>query len=681
MNGPTPSPRPDSTLLPGVGLWALLALAWLVYVPGLSGAFLFDDWANLPALGAHGPIDTWPRLITYLLSGIASSTGRPVAMLSFLLDANNWPAAAEPFKHTNVLIHLLNGALLTWLSFRLSRLLSANEKRAAWVAVASSTLWLLHPLMVSTTLFVVQRMAMLAATFVLAGMLCYLHGRTRLAANHTVSGYLWMSIGAAGCGILATLSKENGALLPLFLLITESVVIQRQDSPLHLTPLPRGWRLWQGAFIYLPLCALAAYLLGQFPAMLHAYAGVRDFTLVERLLTEGRVVARYIYLLLIPHGSTAGLYNDDIAVSTGLLHPWTTLPALGLLGGLLALGWKLRKTQPAVGLAVLFYLAGQLLESTVIPLELYYEHRNYLPSVFLFFPLALWLVTKAEIDSRWWLLIAPALALLASLTWMRADLWGRPFEQAAVWARQHPDSPRAQTTFALQLMHRQQYRQAIQVLERAGRRHPDDIMIGLNLLSARCAVGGVRPEQFDAVKRALARAKVGNQVASHAISQFIRYHDGKGCPGLGQEQLKALIQSALDNPQSRKSSSWRQDMLSLQGEVQLAQHRPVAALELFKNAVAAQPRPDAALREAALLGSAGHAAEGLALLDYYAALPKPPAKGVNVERLLAIWLRHTNYYPRETARLRAILTEDADNNGDRANSHATIAPRPEAPSK
>ena len=110
-------------LAAGIAVWLLLGLTWWVYQPGSSGAFLFDDWANLPVLGQRGGVDSADSFVGYLISGIAGPTGRPVALLSFLLDANAWPADAAPFKHTNVLLHLLNGALLAWLLFRLTRLL------------------------------------------------------------------------------------------------------------------------------------------------------------------------------------------------------------------------------------------------------------------------------------------------------------------------------------------------------------------------------------------------------------------------------------------------------------------------------------------------------------------------------------------------------------------------------
>ena len=61
----------------------VLIAAWLAYAPGLSGAFLFDDFANLPSLGNYGPVDNHAAFWRYITSGFADPTGRPLSLLSF----------------------------------------------------------------------------------------------------------------------------------------------------------------------------------------------------------------------------------------------------------------------------------------------------------------------------------------------------------------------------------------------------------------------------------------------------------------------------------------------------------------------------------------------------------------------------------------------------------------------
>ncbi|MGL1834652.1 hypothetical protein ACKVEX_13735, partial [Rhodocyclaceae bacterium SMB388] len=200
----------------------MFALAWLVYRPGLAGTFLFDDWSNLRLLGDFGQIDNLESLKLYLLSGFAGPTGRPVAMLSFLLDARDWPADPRPFKQTNVLIHLLNGLVLFALLRLLARALGKPPATAAWAAMFAAAIWLLHPLWISTTLYAVQRMTQLSALFMLLGMAFYVQTRLRHGpvANARLIAQSAAALGI--CGMLAVFSKENGALLAPLLLITDA---------------------------------------------------------------------------------------------------------------------------------------------------------------------------------------------------------------------------------------------------------------------------------------------------------------------------------------------------------------------------------------------------------------------------------------------------------------------------
>ncbi|HEX5960383.1 MAG TPA: hypothetical protein VFY97_03950, partial [Rhodanobacteraceae bacterium] len=113
-------------------LVAILALTWWAYHPGLFGAFLFDDLGSLPKLGATGPVDNWAAFWRYITSGHADPTGRPLALLTFLIDGNNWPTEPYPFKVTNVILHLINGALLAWVLWKLGQALLPSPSGRGW---------------------------------------------------------------------------------------------------------------------------------------------------------------------------------------------------------------------------------------------------------------------------------------------------------------------------------------------------------------------------------------------------------------------------------------------------------------------------------------------------------------------------------------------------------------------
>ncbi|MFT4047010.1 MAG: hypothetical protein QM661_09980, partial [Solimonas sp.] len=381
-----------------LALAAVLA-AWWAYAPGLHGAFLFDDFGNLPALGASGPVDHWPTFWRYITSGEADPTGRPLALLSFLIDAHDWPADPYPFKRTNLVLHMLNGLLLWQLLRTLGGTLAPAPEARAQVERAAAlgmAFWLLHPLFVSTTLYIVQREAMLPATCALAGLLAWLHGRSLYTHGRMARSTLWMALGLGGGTLLGVMSKANGALLPVYALLIEGLVL-RGAQPIP-TPAARRYRRWLALLAGLPACAVLAYLgLEGGRLIVHGIGPARPWTLPQRLLTEPGIVLGYLRLLLLPRSYTAGLFNDQIQAAQGLWSPPGTALTLAALLALAGFAVAVRKRWPIVSLALLFFLAAHLVESTTIPLELYYEHRNYVPALLLFWPLGWWL---AGLDLR-----------------------------------------------------------------------------------------------------------------------------------------------------------------------------------------------------------------------------------------------------------------------------------------
>ena len=279
----------------------VLLLAWIAYRPGLSGGFLFDDLVNLPALGKYGPITDAPAFWRYITSGVADPTGRPISLLTFLIDARDWPAQAARFLRTNLVLHLLNGALLFVLLRVLGGHLGDDARTRDGAALVGAGLWVLHPLFVSTTLYIVQREAMLPATFTLLGLLAWVHGRARLASAPRIA-LLWM-VGVFGaCAVLAVASKANGALLPVLAWVVDSVILRRSD-PTRSTLRLRALRT---AMLIVPSVLLLGWLLSKLPAM-HADLAARPWTVAQRLLTEPRVLVDYLQLLAVPRVLFDGL--------------------------------------------------------------------------------------------------------------------------------------------------------------------------------------------------------------------------------------------------------------------------------------------------------------------------------------------------------------------------------------
>lgn len=130
-------------------------------------------------------------------------------------------------------------------------------------------------------------------------------------------------------------------------------------------------------------------------------------------------------------------------------------------------------------LAILFFFAAHLMESTVIGLELYFEHRNYVAAIFLFLPVAAGLSALSEkIRPSIVVLVSTLiLSMLAILTWQRSVLWSNTDKLQIYWAQNSPDSPRAQGKYADLLFSHGQYKQANQVLKQAIQSDPNGTLM------------------------------------------------------------------------------------------------------------------------------------------------------------------------------------------------------------
>ncbi|MAL95970.1 MAG: hypothetical protein CME40_12920 [Haliea sp.] len=449
-----PEPSPYQNALPAVALTLLIVL---VYISGLTGPWLFDDHSNLQR-NSHlvfAPVvaDEWR---TAALSSDSGPLRRPLAMFSFAVNSALGDGLSPlAVKATNLGIHLLAGLLLGGLALAVLRVVTPGaerEERNHWIALLAAALWLLQPLHVSTVLYAVQRMAQLAALFMLAGLWLFVHLRQRWAEQgagvaEVAAAGLWLGLLTG----LAALGKENGLLLP-WLLVAVEVSLFRGRWAGRDTP-------WLARLSWAALLApilLAGLLLWLYPEFFLRGYGGRDFSLGERLLTQARLLWQYLYWLLVPAVGEMGLHHDDIRLSTGAFTPWTTLPALLGWPLLVAVALWLRGRVPLLLLAVLFYLIGHAMESTLWPLEMVFEHRNYFPSVG-------WMLLLA------WALVAglgrlgplPAVAvplawclLLAGFLFIRTSTWSEELRLAQVNMLNHPESVRARHAVANILLER-----------------------------------------------------------------------------------------------------------------------------------------------------------------------------------------------------------------------------------
>ena len=389
-----------------------------VRLTGLSLQTLGDVWASNSA----GPL------------------GRPVAQLTFGL--NYYFSGLDPFffKLTNLVIHVANGALVFLVALRLfaSPESLPGGRKPLFAAAVLAALWLFHPIQVLPVLHVVQRMTSLSAFFLLAALLCHLRGRS----SGGPSGLALLCLGWGVFWPLSFLSKETGLLFPFFVLAWELIIRRAETGGLD-----RFARAYS-ALAAAGLALMAAYMLSPLAEWLWAGYGQRNFSLTERVLTEGRVLWFYIGLILFPRLEAFGLFHDDIPVSATVLVPWTTLPALIGLVALAWLAWWSRKRIPLVSFGLAWFLVGHAMESTVLPLEIAHEHRNYLPSFGILLAVVALLMRSlgnaGPMKTTGITLLVVMLAYFPFVTALRAAQFGDEVRRTQLEAQHHRASARSQ---------------------------------------------------------------------------------------------------------------------------------------------------------------------------------------------------------------------------------------------
>lgn len=430
---------------------ALLFLAALIacsfYIPGLTGGFIFDDYQAVVENSAI-KLDqiTWDGLVA-AAHAYGGPIGRPVATLSFAVGYWLHGMSAFSYKLENLTIHLLNIMLVGILVRSIIRLAwpEESERGQSVAAVLVALVWGLHPLQVSAVLYVVQRMELLGNLFLLISLNFYFVSRLRWIQGQDYGKFMVL---ASASLILGLLSKENAIQAPLYTLVMELVFF--------------GFKGKDGRSLPLQIIYLSAFLAGGgvfFGLLLPRIAyqfDMRDFTMMERVLTQFRVLPTYMTWMVWPSPENLSFYHDDVAPSRGLLHPLTTIAGGAALGSLLigAAYWRARG--PLVSLAIGFFFASHAITSAPLALELVFEHRNYLAvlSPVLIAASLVRLIIRKKQSVLAWSLVTGFVLILMFTTLLRSATWGDRVLLATTSAIDNKRSPRASYELASIYMER-----------------------------------------------------------------------------------------------------------------------------------------------------------------------------------------------------------------------------------
>jgi tetratricopeptide (TPR) repeat protein len=362
---------------------SLFILLIIIYGNSFNCEWHFDDFPNIvDNKYVHLETLSWKNIkkAFYGSPDGHDKVTRPLSYLSLALNYYIGGTRVFGYHVVNFIIHAITSVFLFLFIYRtlkLPLLKDRYEKSAYSVALLSVFFWASHPVQVTAVTYIVQRMASMAAMFYIMAMVFYLKGR--ISANRRAQVVFFSLAGIST--VLSFSSKQNAAMLPLSLFVYEIILIQGATTE----NIRKGLKM--GILLVLLVLIVAIIVHLDFFSFMEGY-GYRPFTLTERLLTEPRVILLYITLLFYPTSSRLSFLHD-IAVSRSLFVPWTTFPAIGLvLLFIVTALWASRK-RPLIAFCFLFFFLNHLIEGSVFPLELVFEHRNYLPSALLFVPVAL----------------------------------------------------------------------------------------------------------------------------------------------------------------------------------------------------------------------------------------------------------------------------------------------------
>jgi len=610
------------------GCLTLFLATVFAYLPGLNGPFLLDDFGSISPLGNLGGVTDWMTFKAFVFGGHAGPTGRPLSLLTFLIDARDWPADAWAFKRTNLAIHLLNGVLLGILVSRILSALNYSRQDARWIALVSAGIWLLHPFLVSTTLYVVQRMAQLSPLFIFAGLTGHLYGRSFISSN-VPKAYTVMTLSMGLFTLLAMLSKENGILLPLLIGVVEiTIFATRQDSSTVLN------RYWTWAFVIAPSAIVFLYLIRI--ALTQNFFDItppRDFSIYERVLTQPRILFDYLQNWFLPKLYTVGIFQDHYAKSTGFFSPITTVLSVFLHVLIISVSLLNRRKWPLFAFAVLFFYASHVLESSVINLELYFEHRNYMPVAFLFLPLIAVLRKRAKVQV--YLAVAlTGMIILTGFTRYSASVWADYSSMVEVAAWKAPMSARAQGQYAADLYNAERYDESLLVAERAIENIPNDPFLRLTKTSILCKMGLL--SDSDVGEAAAVISAVAYDPRSIAIYTALTSSVVNGeCPQVSLDALQMMFTSMLRLPENGDPGSLRFSQIQyFIGYIDVFADRPSEAVKAFEASLGARSGAGHAMMMAALMASNEFHDEALYLSDLaLAQLAMTTQDGLTIKRV------------------------------------------------
>jgi hypothetical protein len=442
----------------GIIFAIIAAVVLIVYSNALHTPFYYDD---MPIIANNSNIHasefSFSDIVLKPLRGVARF--RSIPMISFAVNFHFGRFDTYGYHIVNIILHILNAFLLFGVIYSTliaNALSSSDDKKGKshqtylFTAFSAALLWSLSPLATNSVTYIVQRMNLMAMFFSLISILFYLKGRNILQNETTddVKGE-----GGHGIGFICTLfftasfisavfavfSKENAVVLPFLIFMYEFFFFRNSRDKSRESHFFKPSMLILYLFIFSMAVVGLSYLwFGKNPLDIIRYSYItRNFTIWERLMTESRILWHYLSLLLFPLPSRMQ-FVYDYPLSTSLFSPWTTFTSiLGLIALLFGVVKYAAKFRLEI-FCILWFFLFSLIESSVVGLELIYEHRTYIPSALIFL-LFILLLKRFISNSRLVSIIIALFAIFSAYcTVERNSRWRGP---ETFWGDNYSKSP------------------------------------------------------------------------------------------------------------------------------------------------------------------------------------------------------------------------------------------------
>jgi tetratricopeptide (TPR) repeat protein len=548
----------------------LLAFGILVYSSTFDSPFVLDDEPFIVKDIAIHMIDlSWDDVKMAAFKGFPAQRYLPNISWAF----NYYFGQLNPFGYhlVNLVIHLLSGIFLFFFIKNTLRVYPGKMRdiHPELIAFFAALIWVVQPVGTQSVTYICQRMASMVALFYILSLLLYVRSRMVMRQNpeRRLIPALYL-IGCALSALCAIATKENAGTLPIIILLYEWFFFQ----DLKLT-WSRRQILWIGFFV-IALAGVVFWYMGGNPMtrLLGSYQ-FRDFSLIERVMTEWRIMIYYISLFVWAPPGRLNL-DHDYPLSLSPIDPPTTLIALAAILGLLVLAAYSAKKERLLAFCILWFFITQATESSIIGIELVFEHRTYIP--FMMISLLFILAISRLIRNRpmaYALLVAAAL-VFSVWTYQRNQIWQDPVTFWTDCVTKSPNKWRPQHNLGVALYAAGDITGAISQYETAIRIDPDH-SISYNTLGSALLKQGKTDEAVKNFRRALA-----------INPNFVDAYNNLGSALLDQgkidEALQCFHQALALNPELA-------DVHSNMGNVLLKQSNTGGAIQCFRQALALNP--------------------------------------------------------------------------------------------